>query len=79
MRPVFASAQGPIGSSRKAAYPNLQRILELSDTQWTRLSENLTTYRNYLAEKYQPHRRVNQELLFEKTRPEPDPSALGFR
>ncbi len=90
MRPVFAplicifisliaSAQGPIGISRKTAYPNLQRILELSDTQWTRLSENLTTYQNYIAEKYQRLSQVNQELLFEKTRPEPDPSALGVR
>ena len=90
MRPVFAplvcifmsliaSAQGPIGISRKTAYPNLQRILELSDTQWTRLSENLTTYHNYIAEKYQRLSQVNEELLFEKTRPEPDPSALGIR
>ncbi len=76
---LVASAQGPISSSRKTAYPNLQRILELSDTQWTRLSENLTTYQNYIAEKYQRLGQVNQELLFEKTRPEPDPSALGVR
>ena len=90
MRPVFAplvcifisliaSAQGPIGISQKTAYPNLQRILELSDTQWTRLSENLTTHHNYIAEKYQRLSQVNEELLFEKTRPEPDPSALGIR
>ena len=76
---LIASAQGLIVISPKPDYPNLQRILELSDTQWTRLSENRTAYQNYLAEKYQRLSQVNQELLFEKTRPEPDPSALGVR
>lgn len=75
-----STSQAQIGlAPLQSIYPNLQRHLELTNDQLTGISQQRFEYQNYISEKYQRLNQVNQELIFEKTRPAPDPAALGIR
>lgn len=67
-------AQGSISTF----YPNFQRALQLSDSQWSAVTKLQDEYQSYLSSKYQRLTQVTQEIQTEKIQPQPDPNALGL-
>ena len=63
----------------KDSFPNLQRVLNLSDSQWGDVSRLQSTHQQFLGEKSRRLGQVNRELDEERLRPQPDPMALGVR
>lgn len=72
-------AQGLIFSEPLATfYPNFQRALQLSDSQWSAVIQLRNEYQRYLLSKYERLAQVTQEIQTEKIQPQPDPNALGL-
>ena len=63
----------------KGNYPNLQRSLQLTDSQWVAMTSENEAYQRFLFEKSQRVTQANRELALEQLRPAPDPMALGVR
>jgi hypothetical protein len=72
--PILVTAQ-----SSAITNPNLQAILELTDSQWTRIQSLNRLWYSYRGEKLTRLEQVNKELAAERLRPEIDPTALGLR
>lgn len=60
-------------------FPNLQRVLKLTDSQWGDVSRLQAVHQQFLSEKSLRLGQVNRELDQERLLFQPDPMALGVR
>ena len=68
-----------LAHSGNSQAPNLQRILNLTEAQWSRIEDLNSAWYSYAANKQSRLDTVQTELLEERLRPEPAASSFGVR
>ena len=76
---VILSALALSAESIGDLYPNLQRALQLTTEQWSRVGDQSRAYQSFLNEKAERLTQIDQELRAEQVQPVLDPLALGVR